>query len=223
MQLSQSGYPINLDVDPQITGRNRLTTAFRLILAIPHMFIAGLIGGGSIGGSSNRDGSTDNGDAAISILTIGILGIAASVMAIISWFAILITGRHPKGFWEFEYWVLRWQTRVSAYVYLLRDEFPPFGEGEYGTQLAVANPDAPRNRLTVAFRLFMLIPHAIVLIFLNIAWVVVTAIAWFAILFTGAYPQGLYDFSVSVLRWNARVTVYGYLLRDEYPPFSLSA
>lgn len=223
MQLAQSGYPVNLDYEPQITGRNRLTTAFRLILSIPHIFIAGLLTGSSAGGSSNRDGSTDSGDFIMSLISVGILGIAAGVMAVVSWFAILFTGRHPKSFWEFEYWVLRWQTRATAYFFLIRDEFPPFGEGEYGAQMDVANPDSQRNRLTVFFRFFMLIPHLVVLIFLDIAWVVVTVIAWFAILFTGNYPEGMYGFGTGVLRWHVRVSAYGYLLRDEYPPFSLSA
>lgn len=223
MQLAQSGYPVNVQVEPAMTGRNRLTTAFRLILAIPHLFLAGVLSGSSISGGNNRDGSGDVADAIISILTIGILGIAAFFMAILSWFAILFTGRHPKSFWEFEHWVLRWQARVSAYVYLLRDEYPPFGEGDYPAQMEVTNPDGPRNRVTVFFRFFMLIPHIVVLFFLNIALAVTTIIAWFAILFTGAYPQGLYEFGVNVFRWQARVAAYGFLLRDEYPPFALSA
>ncbi len=223
MQLAQTGYPTNVQVDPAVSGRNRLTTAFRLILAIPHLFLAGVLSGGYAGGGNSRNGSGDVADAIFAIVTIGILGIAAVVMAILSWFAILFTGRHPKSFWEFEYWVLRWQARVSAYVCLLRDEYPPFGEGEYPAQMETTNPDGPRNRVTVFFRLFMLIPHIVILAVLNIAWGVTTVIAWFVILFTGADPQGLYEFGVNVFRWQARVAAYGFLLRDEYPPFALSA
>ena len=223
MQLAQSGYPVNLEFEPQITNRNRLTTAFRLVLAIPHLFIAGVLSGGSLSGVNSRNGSGDFTDFVFGIITVGILGIAAFFLAVLSWFAILFTGSHPKSFWDFELWVLRWQTRVTAYVYLLRDDYPPFSEGEYPAQMEVAYPDGPRNRLTVFFRIIMVIPHAIVLGLLGIAWGVVTVIAWFAILFTGSYPQGMYDFAVGVFRWQARVTAYIYLLRDEYPPFSLSA
>jgi hypothetical protein len=73
----------------------------------------------------------------------------------------------------------------------------------------------------VGLRLIYAIPHIIVLIFINIGWLVTTIIAWFAILFTGAYPEGLYGFAVGAMRWNARVQSYLLLLRDEYPPFSM--
>jgi hypothetical protein len=80
----------------------------------------------------------------------------------------------------------------------------------------------PRNRLTVFFRLLLAIPQLIVVSILGAAWSVVTVIAWFGILFTGRYPAGFYEFSVGVLRWQMRVEAYLLLLRDEYPPFSLS-
>lgn len=84
-------------------------------------------------------------------------------------------------------------------------------------------PAAHYNRWTVFFRLILAFPHWVVLIFLGIAQAVVTIVAWFAILFTGQYPEGLYDFSVGVNRWAARVGAYMLLFVDEYPPFALSA
>src|SRR3974377_2308860 len=116
---------------------------------------------------------------------------------------------------------VRGRTKAGPYVALLRDEYPPFGEGEYPVTYEVDVPEATRNRWSVGLRIFYLIPHAIVLFFLNIAWGVTTVIAWFAILFTGAYPEGLYRFGVGVMRWNIRVETYGLLMRDEYPPFSM--
>ena len=83
--------------------------------------------------------------------------------------------------------------------------------------------DGPRNRLSVGLRIFYAIPQVIVLLFLNIAWVFTSIVAWFAILFTGRYPAGLYEFAVGVLRWDMRVEAYLLLMRDEYPPFSLQA
>ena len=80
----------------------------------------------------------------------------------------------------------------------------------------------PRNRLTVAFRLFLAIPHFIALTFVLLAWCLTTVAAWFIILFTGAYPSGLYEFGVGALRWRLRVEAYMLLMVDEYPPFSLS-
>ena len=78
-----------------------------------------------------------------------------------------------------------------------------------------------RNRVSVFFRIFLLIPHFIVLFFVGIAWFITAVIGWFAILFTGAYPEGLYNFAIGYLRWSLRVEAYGFLMRDEYPPFSL--
>ena len=86
-------------------------------------------------------------------------------------------------------------------------------------------PDARNdlNRWLPLVKWLLAIPHYIVLIFLDIAAVVVAVVAWFAILFTGRYPQGMFDFVVGVLRWNLRVTAYAFLLvTDRYPPFSLS-
>ena len=104
---------------------------------------------------------------------------------------------------------------------LLEDQYPPFGDAPYPASVTVVDPEGPRDRLTVGFRLLLLIPHVLVLFFLLCAWWVTTIIAWFAILVTGAYPQGLYQFGAGVLRWFIRVEAYRLLLVDEYPPFSL--
>jgi len=106
---------------------------------------------------------------------------------------------------------------------LLTDPYPPFsGDQPYPVQLGV-EPVTRHSRLTVGFRWFLAIPHFIVLFFLGIAQGVVTIIAWFAILFTGQYPEGMFNFSVGVSRWSARVRGYTLLFVDEYPPFSLEA
>ena len=104
---------------------------------------------------------------------------------------------------------------------LLEDQYPPFGDAPYPASVTVVDPPGARDRLTVAFRIFLAIPHLIVLCVLMFAWWVTTVVAWLLILFTGAYPQGLYDFGVGVLRWSIRVEAYVLLLVDEYPPFSL--
>ena len=81
---------------------------------------------------------------------------------------------------------------------------------------------ANRNRLTVGFRLLLAIPHFIALFFVVFAWWVTAIVAWVAILITGAYPGGLYEFGVGALRWLLRVEAYVLLLVDDYPPFSLT-
>ena len=200
-------YPVAFDVKPKLTDRNRLTTAFRLILGFPHILIIGGVGVGF--GFGGVRGS-------------GALSAAAFVMAIIAWFAIVFTGEHPRGLWDFAAYYMRWRVRAGAYLALLRDDYPPFGDGEYPTVYQVDYPVGDRNRVSVGLRLIYVIPHAVVLIFVNIAWLVTSVIAWFAILFTGAYPESLYRFGVGAMRWNVRVESYVLLMRDEYPPFRLA-
>jgi hypothetical protein len=105
---------------------------------------------------------------------------------------------------------------------LLRDEYPPFGDEPYPAALDVTQREAPRNRVSVAFRIILVIPHLIAIALLGIAWGITSVIAWFAILFTGRFPEGLYRFGVGVLQWNIRVEAYLLLLHDDYPPFSLA-
>jgi hypothetical protein len=111
--------------------------------------------------------------------------------------------------------------RAVAYTALLRDEYPPFAEGFYPAEAEITPPAAARNRLTIAFRIVLLLPHIIAVWAIGIAWAFTTLIAWFAILFTGRFPAGLYRFGVGALRWNTRVEAYLLLLHDDYPPFSL--
>jgi len=216
-------YPVTLAVDLDTGQRNRLTAGFRMILAIPHMFLSGFVG--SMGNVSINLGRPDTGffEISSSLFAAGVLGFAASICAFISWFAILFTGSHPQGLWDFEAFVLRWQVRTSAYVALFRDEYPPFGDADYPAAVMLERPEGPRDRLSVGLRIFYVIPHVIVLFFLGIAWFFTTVVAWFAILFTGAYPASLADFGKGVFRWETRVAAYMLLLRDEYPPFSLNA
>lgn len=209
-------YPATLHVEPQAADRNRLTVAFRIILAIPHLILVGgpLAATFSWSWTSEDGGRLSTGG--------GLLGAVVFVVSVIAWFAILFTGQHPQGLWNLAAFYLRWRVRAIAYSALFRDEYPPFGEGPYPAGLALTPPGAARDRVTVAFRLLLAIPHLVVVWALGIVWGIATIIAWFAILFTGRYPPALYDFGVGVFRWNIRLEAYLLLLRDEYPPFSLS-
>jgi hypothetical protein len=217
--LHQTAYPIRIDVDPALSDRNRLTVAFRPLLAIPHLL---LVGGPMAAGVwwtwHSEPGATHEWSASG-----GLLGAVAVVVALFAWFSILFTGRHPDGLWNLAAFYMRWRVRAVAYLALLRDEYPPFGDGPYPVSVQIDQPTAPRNTLSVAFRIVLIIPHLIVLWFLGFAWAVATVIAWFAILFIGRFPETLYRFGVGMLRWNIRVEAYALLLRDEYPPFSLDS
>jgi Domain of unknown function (DUF4389) len=207
-------YPVTVTVTPAIANRNRLTTAFRLILYIPHAILVGGIG---IGLATGRNG----GNASIGGET-GLIGAAAYVLAVVSWFTIVIAGQHITGIRQFTAFYIRWRVRALAYLMLLEDEYPPFGDMPYPAAIEIVDPAGPRDRLSVGLRILLAIPHFIALVFLAIAWWITAFIAWLLILLTGEYPRGLYDFGAGVLRWLLRVEAYMLLLVDEYPPFSLT-
>ena len=199
------GNQATYEVAPQADERNRLTVGFRFILAIPHALLVGDPGFG-IGIGSGRT---------------GVLGAVADVCALINWFIIVFTGRANKDLINLQQFYLRWRARAFAYEALLRDEYPPFGDGDYPVEAQFPSVSEGRNRWTVGFRFILIIPQIIVLFFILIAWVITGIIGWFAILFTGRYPDGLWKFGEGAMRWVLRVEAYGLLLHDEYPPFSL--
>jgi len=198
METFGQGYPATLEVDRADRIAN-WRPIVQWLLAIPHFVI------------------------------LYVLGIVAEVVAIISWFAILITGRLPEGLATLQCLYLRYNNRVISYAAFMREEYPPFAfetvAPDPGTYPPVRTGFAPelenRNRLTVAFRIILVIPHLIVLTVLGIAAFVAGIIAFFAVLFTGRWPEGLRTFVVGVMRWGLRVNAYFYLLTDEYPPFSI--
>jgi len=146
------------------------------------------------------------------------------VLTFLAWFAILFTGRYPKGFFDFTSGVLRWMANVVAYCALLRDEYPPFSwePGAYPLLLEIPYPER-QSRLRLFFRLFAVVPNQFVFYFVQYAALFTTFLSWFAILVTGRYPRGLFKFSVGAMRWYQRQAAYIYLLRDEYPPYSINA
>ena len=208
-------YPVSVSVVPQIANRDRLTTAFRLILTLPHLIL--------VGGVVTTLWSLGSNDAISLGGNTGILGAIAWLLAIVSWFTILLSGQHVEGIREFTRFVVRWRARSIAYSMLLVDTYPPFGDGPYPVTVDIVDPrPEARDRLTVGLRLLLIIPHAVVLFFVLCGWLITTVIAWFAILITGQYPESLYAFGVGAMRWIVRVESYLLLLVDDYPPFSLT-
>jgi hypothetical protein len=213
--MSAMRYPISTSIEPQLADRDRLTTAFRLILAIPHLFLVGSVGFGFAANSRRSDMWSFGGET-------GLLGGIALLLAIVSWFTIVIASEHYTPIRRYTYFYLRWRVRGLAYLMLLADRYPPFGDGPYPATLTFTPPDTARDRLTVGLRVILAIPHFIVLFFVLSAWWVTTIVAWFAIVINGRYPQGLYDFGAGALQWLIRVEAYMLLLIDDYPPFSFS-
>jgi hypothetical protein len=156
------------------------------------------------------------------LLILRVLGYALGVTWLISLFAILFTGKYPQGLFKFNVGVRRWHVNVSTYQWLMRDEYPPFSM-DAGDYPAVLEVDYPQhlNRWLVLVKWLLIIPHVLVLAVLTFVAILAWIAAWFAILFTGVYPEGLHRFIVGRLRWNERVWLYVLMVTDEYPPFSL--
>lgn len=211
-----TAHPVDVHVPPATEERDRLTTAFRLVLAIPHLLLVGAPLAVPLSWSWGPDDGTR-----FELAGGGALGAVAAACALIAWFAILFTGRYPAGLRSLATLYLRWRVRAVAYTALLRDEYPPFGDAPYPAELALHATDEPRDRLSVAFRIVLAIPHLLAVWVLGIAWFFATVLAWFSILLTGRHPEGLHAFGVGVLRWSTRVEAYLLLLHDRYPPFSL--
>jgi hypothetical protein len=210
-------YPVQVHVEPALEERNRLTTAFRFILAIPHVLLVGTPIAAAMTWSRTNEAGVDHSWSAGG----GALAVVAVVCALIAWFAIVFTGYAPDGLMKLSAFYLRWRVRASAYIALLRDEYPPFGDAEYPAEVELPVAVEPRDRLTVAFRPILVIPHLIAVWAIGFAWAITTIIAWFSILFTGRYPRPLYQFATGALRWTTRVEAYLLLLTDEYPPFTM--
>lgn len=163
------------------------------------------------------------------LIVLEVLGIVASVVALISWFAILFTGKLPEGLAGVQALYLRYINRTYIYAGFLVEEYPPFSfdttgadPGDYPrvrTDVVPALED--RNRLTTFFRLILVIPHVFVLAVLGIVAWFAWAIGWVVVIITGKWPEGLRTFVLGFLRWSLRVNAYSFLLTDEYPPFSL--
>jgi uncharacterized protein DUF4389 len=207
----QPQYAVRFGVDAPQAPLNRLTTAFRIFVAVPILIVLTLVSGTRI---TTGNGGTSEGFATAG----GVLFLATVLM-------ILFRQKYPRWWFDWNLALLRFSNRVGAYLLLLRDEYPSTDE-EQAVHLEIDYPDVPRdlNRWLPLVKWLLVIPHAIVLFFLTIAVFVVAIIAWFAILFTGQYPPGLFDFVVGVMRWHNRVAGYALVLvTDRYPPFSLSA
>jgi hypothetical protein len=156
------------------------------------------------------------------------LVIVQRVVYVISWFAILFTGQMPEGLFGFNVMVLRYQWKVTTYLLFMREAYPAFefpaeatDPGTDPARLSV-QPPAKLSRGLIFVKWLLAIPHFIVLLFLGIATYVVIIIGFFAVLITGAWPAGMRNFVIGVMRWSTRVNAYIILMTDEYPPFSLS-
>ena len=147
--------------------------------------------------------------------------IATSVVTIIAWFAILFTKRYPREMFTFVVNVNRWNANVMSYIFLLRDDYPPFSwePDQYPVTFDIEYPEE-LSRWLIFVKWLLAIPHIIIIYFLFLVALLALVGAWLSILFTKKFPQSWFNFIVGVLRWQFRVNAYTNLMLDEYPPFS---
>jgi hypothetical protein len=212
--MQQMEYPVRFSVDYPDRPLDRLTTAFRIFTVIPIAIVLGTVSGGN-GWDWDWNNSSSTRTAAVG---------AGGLLFFGPLLLILFRQKYPRWWFDWNLELQRFGNRVVAYLALLDDRYPATDQHQ-SVHLDYPYPDVERdlNRWMPLVKWLLAIPHYIVLFFLDIAALVVVIVVWFAILFTGRYPRGLFDFVEGVIRWHNRVIAYALVLvTDRYPPFSLA-
>ncbi len=184
-------YPVTFHAE-YVERRNRLTSFFRLILAIPLAIWAMLY------------------------------GIVAQIAVVIAWFAIVFTARYPSALYEFVAGFTRFFARATGYTALLTDPYPSFGGTDdpgYPIRMEFEGPLDPYSRLKTLFRIILAIPIVILRYVMHLLLEIGAIGAWLVILVTGKMPRGLFDLMVLANSYIARSDSYLFLLTETYPPF----
>jgi hypothetical protein len=210
--MQPDAYPVQFAVDYPDRPLNRLTTFFRVFVAVPILILLGTVTGGTWQWSSNGNAR------AVVVGAGGLLFLGPLLM-------ILFRRKYPRWWFDWNLELQRFSNRVSAYLALMDDRYPSTDDHQ-SVHLDYPYPDVAveLNRWLPLVKWLLAIPHYVVLFFLEIAALFATIGAWFAILFTGRYPRGIFHFVEGVIRWHNRVIAYAVLLvTDQYPPFRLSS
>lgn len=213
MAENTTGYPATLSISYPEKPLDKTTTLFRLFTVIPIAIILLLI----IGGSYQWETEAEE--------VVYQLGSGGGMVFLSLVLMILFQQKYPRWWFDWNVALTKFAYRVIVYIGLMRDEYPSTDD-EQAVHINLEYPDVKKdlNRWLPLVKWFLAIPHYIVLAFLSIAAVVCVIVAWFNILFTGQYPEGLFNFVSGVLRWSLRVAAYaGLMITDTYPPFSLDA
>lgn len=208
-RIPGGAYPLRFSVEYPDRPLDRLTTFFRIFVAIPIFIVLGSVNGGTWQWSTSQGTKFVAGAG-------GLLVLGPLLM-------ILFRQKYPRWWFDWNLELFRFSNRVGVFVALMDDRYPSTDEHQ-AVVLDIAYPDAKTelSRGMPLVKWFLAIPHYIVLIFLSIGAFFAVVAAWFAILFTGRYPRGLFDYVEGVFRWANRVQAYALLMfTDVYPPFSL--
>jgi hypothetical protein len=211
MSTQENVYPVQFSVDYPERPLNRVTTAFRIVVAIPIVVALAAVSGG-IWQWSHGDGTK-----AVAASAGGLLFLGPLLM-------IVFRRKYPRWWFDWNLELQRFTNRVSAYVLLMDDRYPSTTEDQ-SVHLDYDYPDVARdlNRWLPLVKWFLAVPHYVVLAVLDVAAGLGVIGAWFAIVFTGRYPARIFTFVEGVIRWNNRVVGYACtLVTDRYPPFRLT-
>ncbi|NHD19536.1 MULTISPECIES: DUF4389 domain-containing protein [unclassified Actinopolyspora] len=202
-------HPVRFEVEYPDRELDRVGTVFRLILAVPILVVLSSVGGQAM----HFDGGS----------TEVVLSTAGGTLFVPPLLMLLFRRKYPRWWFDWNRELLRFTNRVIVYLALLDDRYPSTDEHQ-AVRLDFAAPeDRALNRWFPLVKWLLAVPHYVVLFFLDIAAVVAVVAAWFAIVFTGRHPRGLFDFLVGVGRWHNRVIAYAWILvTDRYPPFRLA-
>jgi hypothetical protein len=207
--MQQPTYAVQFSVDYPDRQLDRVTSFFRIFVAIPILIVLGTVSGGV---------STSSNGRAVAAGAGGLLVLGPLIM-------IVFRHKYPRWWFDWNRELQRFSNRVVAYLALMNDRYPATDDPQT-VHLDYPYPDVPTqlNRWLPLVKWLLAIPHYIVLILLDIAAFVVLIVVWFAVLFTGRYPRGMFDFVEGVIRWHNRVVGYAFVLvTDQYPPFRLAA
>jgi Domain of unknown function (DUF4389) len=203
-------YPVSFFVDYPDRALNRLTTLLRIFTVIPIAIVLATVGGGTF--------HFGEGESRATVAAAGGLLFGGPLLM------ILFRQKYPRWWQDWNRELLRFSNRVALYLALCEDRYPSTDE-QQAVHLELPAPDAHTdlNRWLPLVKWLLAIPHYIVLFFLWIGAIIAVIVAWFAILFTGRYPRGLFDYVIGVARWHNRVIAYALILvTDRYPPFRLA-
>jgi hypothetical protein len=209
--MQGTAYPVQFSVDYPDRPLDRISTALRILVAIPIVIVLSAISGGEFLSFEEETRRT-------------MIAVGGGVLFIAPLLMIVFRQKYPRWWFDWNLELTRFSSRVTAYVLLMDDRYPSTDE-EQSVHVELPYPDVPRelNRWLPLIKWFLAVPHYVVLAFLFVGVIVAVLIAWFAILFTGRYPRGLFDFVEGVLRWTTRVMAYAFVLvTDRYPPFRLA-
>ena len=210
--MATSAYPVQLSIDYPDRPLDRLSSAFRIFTVIPILIVLAALDSSNY--TWDAGGSTSTHTA---VTGLGLVGVPVVLM-------IVFRQKYPRWWYDWNFNLMGFINRVASYALLMTDVYPSRDE-EQNAHLAMPYPDVERdlNRWLPLVKWLLAIPHYIVLAFLYLGVLLAAIAAWFAILFTGRLPRGLFDYMSGVLRWSNRVTAYAFVLTtDEYPPFRLA-